>query len=55
MNKLELLCDIKNILGEGPYYDYRNGNIRSEELMKRCPEKVMLLKYNESKEVQPWN
>ena len=27
MNKLELLCDIKNILGEGPYYDYRNGNI----------------------------
>ena len=27
MNKLELLCDIKNTLGEGPYYNYRNGNI----------------------------
>ncbi len=25
--KLELLCDVKNILGEGPYYDYRNDSI----------------------------
>ena len=24
---LELLCNIKNVLGEGPYYDYRNKNI----------------------------
>lgn len=27
MYKLELLCNIKNILGEGPIYDYRNKNI----------------------------
>ena len=35
MNKLELLCDIKNILGEGPYYDYRNGNISFIDIVSK--------------------
>ncbi len=35
MYDLELLCDIKNILGEGPYYDYRNGNISWIDIVRK--------------------
>lgn len=49
MNKLELLCDIKNILGEGPYYDYRNGNISFIDIVGK---KLFILDKNkELKEV----
>ena len=32
-NKLELLCDIKNILGEGPFYN--NGNISFVDILDK--------------------
>jgi len=49
VNKLELLCDIKNILGEGPYYDYRNGNISFIDIVGK---KLFILDKNkELKEV----
>ena len=49
MNKLELLCDIKNTLGEGPYYDYRNGNISFIDIVGK---KLFILDKNkELKEV----
>lgn len=43
MNKLGLLCDIKNILGEGPYYDYRNGNISFIDIVGK---KLLILDKN---------
>ncbi len=49
MYDLELLCDIKNILGEGPYYDYRNGNISFIDIVGK---KLLILgKNNKLKEV----
>ena len=46
-NKLELLCNIKNILGEGPYYDYRNGSISWIDIVGK-----KLCIYDKNKEVK---